>query len=156
MKVSKALLGMACIAALVGNACDVQAKASMLVGGLAYHVGEQTYQWEGEEHKMKVFMPMVGVEVDGYAIAALVNSYGKASILTTTSFTYPVTDKVTVLSRVGAMSGYKDTPIGMDVAPFANVEVDYRFDKVHAVVGYIPPIQSGHAGVATLHFKYDF
>ena len=84
----------------------------------------------------------------------------KTSVLISKGWTTPIEswgDKWALGARIGAVTGYKDTPIGWAVLPFAQGELQYKVtDRVTMVLGYIPPVQDDYLGVFTLHGKIRF
>lgn len=154
MSKSKALIGIAVCVALAGTA--KAEPINLLVGGLAYHLASQTYEWNGETHTIDYAMPMIGIEWNQYTLAAFRNTYGKNSIAFAKSWYWGITDNLSFETKAGTVTGYGDTPVGMEVAPLVSVGLDYKVGKYHTVVSYIPPVQSSEAGVVTLHFKYEF
>lgn len=140
-------LGLIALAPITGNA------ASLIVGGLSYHIGASSYTHNGETHSFNEVNPAIGLEADGWSIAALKNSYGKTSIMATKDWSWPISDSWSAGVKVGTATGYGDTPINLDVAPFAQFEVGYTYHRVTTVLGYVPPLDNTYDGTATLHFK---
>ena len=133
----------------------------MIYGGFSKHIGVHEYDYEGETHKLNEVNPAIGIETeDGYGIAVMKNSYYKTSVLISKGWTTPIEswgDKWALGARIGAVTGYKDTPIGWAVLPFAQGELQYKVtDRWTMVLGYIPPVQDDYVGVFTLHGKIRF
>ncbi|UNI71211.1 hypothetical protein P5_0034 [Aeromonas phage P5] len=147
MNISRALLGLLVVAPFTGNA------ASLIVGGASYHIGTSTYEYQGQTHQLNQINPAIGIEADGWSLVAVQNSYEKVSVLATKDWQWSVADDWTAGVKVGTATGYKDTPINMDVAPFMQFEVGYTYKAVTTVIGYVPPVQDGMKGVITLHWK---
>lgn len=146
---SFALMGLLALAPLTGKA------ASVIVGGASLHIGESEYTYNGETKAINQFNPAIGIETDsGWSLAVTRNSYYKTSVIATKDWRWPINDSWDAGVKIGTATGYKDTPINMDVAPFAQFEVGYTYKRVTTVIGYVPPVQDGMKGVITLHWKY--
>ena len=146
---SFALMGLLALAPITGKA------ASIIVGGASYHISVSEYTHKGETKALNEINPAIGIESDdGWSLAVMRNSYYKTSVVATKDWRWPISDNWTAGVKVGTTTGYGDTPINMDVAPFAQFEVGYTYKRVTTVLGYVPPVQDGNNGVVTLHWKY--
>lgn len=147
MNISKALLGLLVVAPFTTNA------AALIVGGASYHIGTSTYEYQGQVHDLNQVNPAIGIEADGWSAVVVNNSYDKVSVMATKDWKWSIADNWDAGVKVGTATGYKDTPINMDAAPFMQFEVGYTYKAVTTVIGYVPPIQDGMKGVITLHWK---
>ncbi len=146
---SFALMGLIALAPITGNA------ASVIVGGASVHLGATSYEHKGERRSYSYFNPAIGIESDlGWSLAVMRTSYYTTSVVATKDWQWPVTDEWSAGLKLGTATGYGDTPINLDVAPFAQFEVGYTYKRITTVVGYVPPMVDSADGAVTIHWKY--
>lgn len=127
-------------------------QSSLIFGGLSYHIGAREYTYKKETRHFNERNLTLGYEHDGWALIQFNNSYYEPSVMVTKSFGWWYKDAYQGV-KVGAVTGYGDTPMGYDLLPMGQVELGYRTGPVTSVLGWIP---SGKVSVLTLHWKYTF
>ena len=135
---------------------QAKASSSMLVGGVSKHIGISKYTYQGTTRDLQEHNTMLGFEQDGFSVFGVRNSYDKFGLGMGYTFRHQLTTNLTGGFRVGAITGYHNTPVDMVVTPFVGPELDYRIANLplHVVGGYIPVIQGDCLGVLTLSFRW--
>lgn len=135
----------------------VSASSSVLVGGLSKHIGADTYTYDGTTKDLQEHNTMLGFEQGGFSVFGMRNSYDKFSMGAGYTFRKELSTNVTAGFRVGAVTGYKHTPVGLAITPFIGPELDYRvpfLKPLHVVGGYLPSFTGYCKGILTLNFKW--
>lgn len=159
-KLMKAITLFAVIALLtfLFFASQSHASSAVLLGGFSHHIGASTYTSnEGTIEDLQEHNTMLGFEQDSFSVFGMRNSYDKFSFGVGYTFRKSLTDNLTAGFRVGAVTGYKDTPVGLALTPFVGPELDYRvpfMKPLHVVGGYLPSFTGYSKGVLTLNFKW--
>lgn len=122
---------------------------SLVFGGLSYHLSDRDYNYQGETFKYNEVNPSFGLQVGEMRWVMFENSYGKSSNAFLWVPKLPMTPNLSMGTRLGLTTGYKDTPQDSELLPIIGLELDYQVGNLHI----IPAIQL--PGVATLHIQWD-
>lgn len=124
---------------------------SFLFGGWSKHMMDGTYN---ERQNVQ------GLEINDWGMVSMDNSYNEHSIAVYYNLDILDYDYVSLSTRLGAMSGYGDTPVNMDVAPFINPIITIKpFKQFLAVdLGVIPVVTTEDelSAVFTANLRYSF
>lgn len=124
----------------------------IIVGGFSYHVGSREFTYNNETRHVNEVNPTIGVEKDGWQLAVMENSYYKPSVMYSYTWDWSANNWVYGI-KTGLVTGYKNTPVGYQILPFAQAELGYRYKDVTTILGYMP---TKHGGALTLHWKIAY
>lgn len=112
----------------------------IIAGGWSWHSMSGDYN-----ENNKAF----GLEYNNVAISTMKNSYNKRSYLGYYTYKFYDTEWLDVGIRLGASTGYEDTPVGMAIVPIVSPVVSFKYVELGLL-----PMTDGVVG--TLNLKYEF
>lgn len=133
--------------------------SSLILGGFSKHIGlDSYYKEDGTKHKLNEVNPAIGLEHNGWTVLVMENSYHKAGVMLAHNFDVQINDVLSVGVKLGAVTGYGNTPVNMDIAPVVQFETGFKTGRVTTVLGYLPIIKKDERmnGVLTIHWKVEF
>lgn len=124
-------------------------KSSLVLSGFSYHLG-RVYTENGETKHFNEVNIGFGLEQDDWRWMLVKNSYSDMSVALMWVPKAELTETTSVGLRLGAATGYGDTPVNLELAPVVGIEFDYHFNNIHIVPAFQLPT------VFTLHMQIDY
>lgn len=125
---------------------------AVILGGFSYHLQSRQY-WTGDKKwNINEVNPALGFRFSETELTyvAYHNSYRRTSLAAYWNPRWNLSEYAGVGLRLGAASGYGDTPVNLDVAPIAGGELVTNIGPLDIVLGFQAP------EVLTLHIELNY
>lgn len=132
------------------SSSNVAAESALVLSGFSYHPSIRQFEYKDEIRPINEFNAGFGFEYDDFRTVWFRNSYYKPSVAFIWVPQTPLGPNLALGYRVGLTTGYDDTPMELPVAPVLGVELDFKIDNVHFIVGTQAPI------VLTAHLQIEY
>ncbi len=107
------------------------ADTSLIFGGFSYHVGMRSYTEKGIEKQFNETNETIGIGYNDFYVVYSKLSYSNDGLVVYRCFNFDSvsSDYIKAGVRLGAVYGYGNTPVDMDIAPLFEPIVKFNVNK---------------------------